>query len=470
MVENLMGIISDNNYLKFMTYLGVVIFLITLLYYGFLIVQMNKFRNLLVTIANKENSVHHRIYLINENVKKRKLKDWVVFQPWNSFYKEYSYKDTEYVPDPLFYFNESNIVYKIGFRKLIEVVPPVFVSLGILGTFWGITTGINDIDSGAGVEGLQEGINTLLSGMKFAFYSSIAGIIISLFYQIIDLLFFYKGLSISTEKLLKTLNEVIPIETEINLLDQLVTTQEAHFNDMKEFYTDQFIPQLTAGISESVSSTINPHLEKSNLILEKVSQTTVDSQSAVLDEMVAHFIESLNQVTGDHINNLGEALHKTIEWQEKVFNEMSSLVEELSNAAEGQSIMAQTTIDLNEKLNDWSMQSTELLEEVANNNSMSESIQTHLEHIYSNITDERETLNKMQLKYSETLNHNVQSLNQLWQNNQELLEQNKRRFSDLNSHLNESMKLFADHMHRGVQGTFEQFDVELKNAIEYIER
>src|SRR5699024_4806696 len=103
----------------------------------------------------------------------------------------------------------------------------------------------------------------------------------------------------------------------------------------------------------TVSKNLNPHLEKSNRIMEQVAENTLDAQSETLNDMVDHFIESLNEITGDHIKDLGAALHNTVEWQEKVHQEMSDLVVELSNVAEKQAEMAHNTTELSVKMNDY---------------------------------------------------------------------------------------------------------------------
>lgn len=58
-----------------------------------------------------------------------------------------------------------------------------FTGLGILGTFLGLTFGINDINfSSQDVNVLKEGITGLLSGIQFAFVTSVIGIIFALLY------------------------------------------------------------------------------------------------------------------------------------------------------------------------------------------------------------------------------------------------------------------------------------------------
>lgn len=562
---NILNIISSY-YLPIMAWLAIIVVSISLLFYLYLINGLKTFRKIVKESSN-EDVVQRRIYIINDKLKNAKVNK-LLKQSWNSFFVESNSEKSEILPDPLDYFFENQLVFKAGHRKIIEAIPAMFVSLGILGTFWGITSGISDIDSNAGSEGLHDGINTLLSGMKFAFYSSIAGIVISLIYQLLDRSILYRMLTSEVDKFLNELAVTFPLESEVSFLDKMVKSQEEQVNSMRSFFTDEILPKLTTGISEAVSSSLSPHLVKSNEIMEEVSKSTKEAQSDTLNEMVNHFVESLNQVTGDHLENLSKALENTVEWQERVHAEMNQLVDKLTNAADQQAEMAENTtelsdqmnkytvtlseyqenlavttgelneltkqnkvmlqnmgesfdgldnvigqisnlgetmfnlqeetklttemlnnatismnenIDNNQKLNEslisqhklsneWNTKTHELLEDVAHNSEMSESIQNNLEKLYSIITEERQLLDTKQKEYNNTITNSIDSLNQYWKENRELLLNNEERFSELNSVLSKSMNDFAEHMHQGVQNTFEQFDVELKKAVEYLER
>lgn len=584
-ISGVMDIIKNDQYVQFIVIVGLTTFLITLFYYLYLSFGLKRFRAIL-TETQSEESIQKRIIVINENVINTKYVPKVIRNKWRNYYDEYNTNTSNVVPDPYDFYNHEDLVYKAGHRKVVETLPSIFVSLGILGTFWGITTGISDIDSQADVEGIQSGINTLLSGMKMAFYSSIAGIILSLLYQVSDRLFFYKLLTVSSDKLLLKIDQAIPIESKSSLLDKIASSQEEQLHDMRSFFTDEFLPLLTSGISEAVSKNLNPHLEKSNRIMEQVAENTLDAQSETLNDMVDHFIESLNEITGDHIKDLGAALHNTVEWQEKVHQEMSDLVAELTNVAEKQAEMAHNTTELSMKMNDytktlseyqdklsqtthdlnniteqntgllnefrttlsemsdrhvreeeefiqrielmketsaeishmgqniqalqekterttltlndmskriseqlsntqgltetlanqheisnqWSEKTQTLLEEIARSSSVSQTLLENLENLYDSITNERQKLDHMRSEYNETVLNSVQGLSDYWAENSQLMTDNKEQFSVLNKNLGYSMESFADHMHRGIQNTFDQFDSELKKAIEYLAR
>lgn len=579
-------------YVKSILIAAIIIFFGTLFYYLYLSFGLSHFRRYLISVYEENDPIiENRIVKVNNYMNSLDfisgfITPTFIKNSWKRFYEEYNSLDNQVIPDPYQYFNDDRIVHKAGLRKVIEAIPAIFVSLGILGTFWGITTGISGIETQEGSEGLQEGINTLLDGMKVAFYSSIVGIFISLVYQFLDRLFFYKILSISSDNFLYDLDKTIPIESESSMLDKIAKSQEEQLNDMRGFFTDVFIPQLTSGIADTVSETLNPHLEQSNKIMEKVTESTLDAQGDTLNEMVDHFIESLNKVTGDHIKDLGDALHKTVEWQEKVHNEMKDLVDELSNVAKQQAEMASNTTELSKQMNEytetlsnyqekltgstselisitekntnlleqmktinkdmaerhqeeeiqfinrvtvmnesvekietlgstiyslqqemensmnnlteasngirdhventqklneslidqhelsneWSVKTHEILEDIAHNSNISEAVQQNLNDLYKNITVERKSLDSMQSQYSSLIENSIYTLKKHWKENNEIFIENQDKLSGLNNALSKSMDDFAEHMHRGVQNTFEQFDTELNKAVGYLAR
>lgn len=70
---------------------------------------------------------------------------------------------------------------KITNYYLIESIPSMFITLGLLGTFLGITYGL--INFNTDPDYIKDSIKELLDGLKTAFYTSIFGIISSLIFK-----------------------------------------------------------------------------------------------------------------------------------------------------------------------------------------------------------------------------------------------------------------------------------------------
>lgn len=62
-------------------------------------------------------------------------------------------------------------------RKIIESLPTIISTLGVLGTFAGITWGLYNFNT----SNINESIPTLLEGLKTAFFTSLAGMVGSMF-------------------------------------------------------------------------------------------------------------------------------------------------------------------------------------------------------------------------------------------------------------------------------------------------
>lgn len=574
---------NPNEYLGFMLYLAIIIFIGTFIYYFlYLFARYYKFQKILIEETKNNEDVDSRIHGINKKV------SWLsvggLSKVWKRYFNEYNNGKNETVPDPLFYFNTDELVTKAGRRKLIEIIPASFVSLGLLGTFLGIIVGVSNLSTNAGSEELLIGVDTLLSGMAIAFKSSVLGILLSLGYQFFDRLFFYRALQGGADWLIDRIDKSLPIETESSLLERVATAQEAQMNDLKTFLTDEMLPSLTSGISESISTAIIPQLEQSNVILDKVAQNTLEAQSESLNEMVNHFVKSLNEITGNQIEELGLALQRTVEWQERVYNELNNLVEQLISVSIEQAEMADKTTILSEKMSDyteklgsyqdnlsdstekledvtkentnllsqmnetyemistrreeeesaierrlsalnetvdkitnlgssfadlnsevnsslskvistteqlgqnaeetqklteslieqhelsnqWSTKTHEILEDISLNITLAEDIQSTLQELFDSVSKERAAINNIQEQYGNRFVSSVDKLSKTWNENYRSMHASQVQFSELNTLLNNSMESFAEHMQRGIQGTFEQFDAELKKAIEYL--
>src|SRR5690625_4676101 len=140
MLTEIFQAIQFDVYLRNMFILALIIFILTAFYYLYLVLNYRKLSSFMEALEN--DIVEARIEEINEEIEKKRFSN-VIKNLWQRFYTEYNNESNHTIPDPLFYFNENEMINKAGWRKVAEVIPAVFVSLGILGTFIGITTGIS---------------------------------------------------------------------------------------------------------------------------------------------------------------------------------------------------------------------------------------------------------------------------------------------------------------------------------------
>ena len=83
------------------------------------------------------------------------------------------------------YINDDTVTHSHGNAGLAELIPNLLTSLGILGTFMGLSRGLSSLNFADAAE-LIEGIPNLLSGMRFAFGTSVAGISCSIVFNMLN--------------------------------------------------------------------------------------------------------------------------------------------------------------------------------------------------------------------------------------------------------------------------------------------
>ena len=89
-------------------------------------------------------------------------------------------KSQEGIVDIEEYINEEDLDLHIH-KKLLEMAPDLFTSIGILGTFVGLVWGLKDFQP-ANYEAMTSSVSSLVDGIKVAFLTSIYGIAFSIVY------------------------------------------------------------------------------------------------------------------------------------------------------------------------------------------------------------------------------------------------------------------------------------------------
>ena len=93
-------------------------------------------------------------------------------------------EDGEIVNDVEEYISEDVLSLRT-WQGLVLQIPGILTGLGILGTFFGLITGISSVGFSS-VEAALESVSTLLGGIETAFYTSIAGVVLSILFNILN--------------------------------------------------------------------------------------------------------------------------------------------------------------------------------------------------------------------------------------------------------------------------------------------
>ena len=78
------------------------------------------------------------------------------------------------------YINEDDIDLHVH-KRILEMIPDIFTSLGILGTFIGLVWGLKNFEPSS-YETMTNSVSSLVAGIKVAFLTSIYGIAFAIIY------------------------------------------------------------------------------------------------------------------------------------------------------------------------------------------------------------------------------------------------------------------------------------------------
>lgn len=105
------------------------------------------------------------------------------FQDYKDKIEEQERRQEELLRDIEEDFNEKSIAVRT-WQNVVQLIPNSLTGLGILGTFVGLLFGISNIGFSSVTVAIGS-LQTLLGGISIAFYTSIAGVILSLIFELL---------------------------------------------------------------------------------------------------------------------------------------------------------------------------------------------------------------------------------------------------------------------------------------------
>lgn len=250
---------------------------------------------------------------------------------------------------------------KKGKRRTVfaDYAPTLLTSLGILGTFTGIVSGLLNFD----IEHIDTSISTLLGGMKTAFLTSVIGVCFSIGLKIIYTLAVKKekteeGKEIDIESVIKN------FYTQTDLLNSQNNQNQAIANHLESLVARLGgenegsilgqIKLLRSDLSDQYKDLVNP-VKQIETYLDTLSQLNKEQKDnfavfetqlwnklqdfadmmsksateAVIDalkQVIVDFNNNLTTQFGENFKELNRAVHSLVEWQENYKTQLSEMI------------------------------------------------------------------------------------------------------------------------------------------------
>lgn len=198
------------------------------------------------------------------------------------------------------YINEESVIEKPGHSQLAELIPGLLTSLGILGTFLGLMQGLSTVDfnSSAATTG---SISTMLTGMKFAFATSVAGISCSLLFNMLHRIAVGKATQAldNFEDAFYDLAMPRPLQSDVQMLCQ----KQDEDARVAQVMTD-LGNQISLSIENAVGRAMVPLSHSLDVFIRGATQEQVDG----IRRIAGQFVHEMNSSLSGEFTALGEAL------------------------------------------------------------------------------------------------------------------------------------------------------------------
>ncbi len=219
------------------------------------------------------------------------------------------------------YINED-LLYDMSKKHYLNQIPGIMTGLGILGTFLGLSIGLNDFSIDT-VDGIQQSISPLMAGIKVAFHTSVYGLVFSLVISTVNKNVYNRSRKALYE-FIDLFNKYVAPRTKSEYTNVLMQYQEKQAN-----YQDELLDKFTESVTETLKNSgketnelIEPKLDEFSSIIEEFGKLATERQTKALDKVVTKFLKELGQMFGKGFEQVGEHLAETTVIQKECMEAM----------------------------------------------------------------------------------------------------------------------------------------------------
>ena len=205
------------------------------------------------------------------------------------------------------YINDDTVTHGPGNATLAELIPNLLTSLGILGTFMGLSRGLSSLDFSDAAK-LLEGIPVLLEGMRFAFGTSVAGISCSIVFNMLN--------RISQGSSYRAIDDFVSSFTQLamsrpldNDVQMIIQNQDRNF--MLQGINDTLADRLAENVGRSMTAALNPVTESMDRFIVSATRNQIDG----VNHIVARFLDEMDRSMGNRFSSLAAAMDSVTQSQ-----------------------------------------------------------------------------------------------------------------------------------------------------------
>jgi hypothetical protein len=243
------------------------------------------------------------------------------------------------------FFNTETLAPELIHGRLLAVMPSVLTALGVLGTFVGLTLGLDGITTGGTSEELAAGVETLISGAGTAFITSVWGVLLSLLATVL-----LKSLETRTTKHINTLSSTIDglfenLGSEHSLVQIMNTSQKTvhALHELQENLGARLEKAFDGQMEQIAGQAADMNIQVMEQLVERFSEgfqsigvalsERLDAASERLTDALDRTTAAMDEQAKQHAAQMAELRQSTTVQIELLSTQLPVIVENLDDAA-----------------------------------------------------------------------------------------------------------------------------------------
>lgn len=262
---------------------------------------------------------------------------------WQQFLLNAGQLDLRGIPcDTGEYINEETVIEKPGHAQLAELIPGLLTSLGILGTFMGLMQGLTSIDFST-AEGTMQSIPQLLTGMKFAFATSVAGISCSLAFNMFNRIAIGRATRAmdNFEDAFYELAMPRPLQPDVQLLCQK-QDEDARLSRL----ADHVGNRISTSLEMAVGRAMQPLTQSLDNFIQGATQEQVEG----IRRIVGQFVKQMNTSLEGQLSALGDTMAAVNRGQAETQKNLQSTLDIAKAMAQDAQRMQQASAEISQSM------------------------------------------------------------------------------------------------------------------------
>ena len=338
------------------------------------------------------------------------------------------------------YLNEEDVDEHIH-KRLLEMVPDIFTSLGILGTFVGLVWGLKNFEP-SNYEAMTTSVASLVDGIKVAFLTSIYGIAMSIVYSC-GMKSEYSSLTSNLQSFLDRFHTYVMPTAESESMNILVASQKNQTAAM-----EQMAEKFSVQMADSFEKVITPTFQKMNDSLDVLVNSVTKCQEDAIKEILDTFLKEMNLSFKTQFEDFGRALTQLKDAQTDNTNYTTNLYQSMSRQlseayAEHEHMMRSMLEDTSAAQKDYLDMAGRILKD---NQAIQKEQQADYQHLADYLKEAESSsakfwvaCNQTMQKYVEAAAQGMDKITATGKRNAELAQANQQVVSEFDARLQEFM-------------------------------